>query len=455
MVEKQGFEHRVLIELDNPSIEVDDLKCKKCKLCQKTCSNEMAVYDHYDWEKTGHNAICINCGQCVTACPFGAITVKRNIDDVYAAINDPKKKVVFITAPAVRVGLGDAFGLPLGSFVEKNMVTAIRSLGADFVLDVVAGADLTIMEEANELVERIKNKNEHKWPMFTSCCPAWVKYCETYFPELIPNLSSAKSPIAMQASIIKTYFAKNVGIDKADLYVVAVAPCTAKKAERLRPELNASGAEHDCDCTITTVELAQMIKEKGLDFSKDDNGEFDSIFGYGSSSGLIFGNTGGVMQAALRTGFYMLTGRNMNEDELTMLDPIRTIDNLKIGEVDIDGIKLRVAAVSQMSEARKLIESIKNKEIELDFVEVMACRGGCANGGGQPKILRKPMMEEARVNRNKNLYSTDTKEQKLRFCHESPVIKELYDTYLEKPGSHLAHELLHTTFVDRSKDLGE
>jgi ferredoxin hydrogenase len=335
------------------------------------------------------------------------------------------------------------------------VVTAIRSLGADFVLDVVAGADLTIMEEANELVERIKNKDEHKWPMFTSCCPAWVKYCETFFPELIPNLSSAKSPIAMQASIIKTYFAKNVGIDKSDLYVVAVAPCTAKKAERLRPELNASGAEHDCDCTITTVELAQMIKEKGLDFSKDDNGEFDSIFGYGSSSGLIFGNTGGVMQAALRTGFYMLTGRNMNEEELTMLDPIRTIDNLKIGEVDIDGIKLRVAAVSQMSEARKLIESIKNKEIELDFVEVMACRGGCANGGGQQKILRKPMMEEARVNRNKNLYSTDTKEQKLRFCHESPVIKELYDTYLEKPGSHLDHELLHTTSIDRSKDLGE
>lgn len=455
MVIKEGFEHRVLIDDANPSIEVDDTKCKKCKLCQKTCELEMSVFNFYDYEKTGHNAICINCGQCIQACPFGAITVKKNIDEVTNAILNPNKKVVFITAPAVRVGLGDMFGFEPGAFVEKNMVSAIRKLGADYVLDVVAGADLTIMEEATELVERLKNKDNHKWPMFTSCCPAWVKYCELYFPELIPNLSSAKSPIAMQATLIKTYFAEKMGLDKNDIVVVAVAPCTAKKAEGRRLELTASGAMVDCDITITTTELGEMIKSHAIDFEDTTNGEYDSLLGTGSSSGLIFGNTGGVMQAALRTAFYFLTGKNMTDADIASLDPIRGIENLKLATVKIDDLELKVAAVSQISEAKKLIKQILNNEIELDFVEVMACKGGCANGGGQPKVLKRPMQEMTRQERNKGLYSTDNSSQTLRFCHESPVVKKLYEEYLEYPGSHKAHELLHTTFKSKAADLGE
>lgn len=451
MVKVEGFEHRVLIEDCNPSICVDDSLCKKCKLCQKTCQNEIGVFGFYDIEKTGYNAICINCGQCVQACPFNAIKVKSNIDLVKEALASDKI-VVFNTAPAVRVGLGDEFGLPSGTFVEGKMVSAIRSLGANYVLDVCAGADLTIMEEAYELVQRIKNKSSNM-PMFTSCCPAWVKMCEMYYPELINNLSSAKSPIAMQGSIIKTYFAKNMNIDPKNIINVTVVPCTAKKYEVTRDELNASGYK-DVDILITTTELATMIKESGIDFNTLEDGAFDSLFGTGSSSGLIFGNTGGVMQAAIRTAFYYITGRNMTEDDMKMCEPIRGIENLKIASINIDGLELKVAAVSQMSEAKKLIAQIKNNEILLDFVEVMACRGGCANGGGQPKVKR-PMQEASRLNRNTNLYSTDNKNTKIRFCHENPEIIKLYECFLEKPGSHKAHELLHTHYFDKSSMLNK
>lgn len=452
MVERDGFEHRVLIEADNPSICIDDSKCKKCKLCQKACQNDISIHGFYDWEKTGHRAICVNCGQCVQACPFGAITIKDNTDLVLDAIAHPHKIVVFITAPAVRVGLGDAFGLEPGAFAEKNMVSALRKLGADYVLDVVFGADLTIMEEAHELVDRIKNGKT--MPMFTSCCPGWVRFAEMYYPDMIPNLSSCKSPIAMQATMVKTYFAKKMNISKDDIVVVAVAPCTAKKAEANREELSVASIK-DCDITITTVELAELIKRDNIDFNDIENSEFDSILGTGSSSGLIFGNTGGVMQAAVRTAFYYMTGRNMTEDEITTLNPIRTLENTKIAEVNINATTIRVAAVSGLAEARKLIEEIRKGEIKLDFVEVMACKGGCANGGGQPKVLRKPMQEASRIARNEGLYKTDNENQKLRFCHDNPEIKALYDEYLVEPGSEQAHELLHTRFIDRSSELGE
>lgn len=448
MVKVEGFSHRVLIEDDNPSICVDDDLCKKCKLCQKTCQNEIGVFGYYDIEATGYNAICINCGQCVQACPFNAIKVKSDIDLVKEALAS-NKIVVFNTAPAVRISLGDEFGMEKGSFVEGKMVSALRKLGAKYVLDVVCGADLTIMEEATELIHRIKDKSD-KIPMFTSCCPAWVKMCEMYYPEFISHLSTAKSPIAMQGSIIKTYFAKNMNIDPKNIINITVAPCTAKKAECKRSELNSAlEGSPDVDIVITTTELVELIKQANIDFESLEDSEFDTLFGSGSSSGLIFGNTGGVMQAAIRSAFYFITGKNMTSEDMKMCEPIRDINNLKIADIKIGDLTLKVAAVSQMSEAKKLLSMIKNKEIELDFVEIMACKGGCANGGGQPKVKR-PMQEMTRQLRNQGLYSKDNDEQKLRFCHENPEIIKLYNEFLEKPGSDKAHKLLHTKYEDKS-----
>lgn len=452
MVKKEGFEYRVLIEPDNPSIVCNDYLCKKCKLCQKACQNEIGVFSFYDLEKTGNTAICINCGACIQACPFNAITAVSDIDRVKTALADSDKVVIFNTAPAVRVGLGEEFGFERGAFVQGKMVSAIRKLGADYVLDISCGADLTITEEASELVYRLKNKDKFKFPMFTSCCPAWVKMCEMYYPELIPNLSSAKSPIAMQGSIVKTYFAQKAGLDPKKIVNVTVAPCVAKKMECKRKELNAAMLDGtpDVDIVITTVELAKMIKEAGIDFVNLEDSDFDSIFGHGSSSGLIFGNTGGVMQAALRSAHYYITGKNMTEEQIEACEPVRGIDNVKFLNVKLGDYDLHVAAVSQMSEAKKLIAMIENKEIALDFVEVMACRGGCANGGGQPRVIKRPEQEVTRQNRNKNLYSTDNKEQKIRFCHENPEIVALYNDFLGAPLSEKAHHLLHTHFEDKS-----
>ncbi len=441
---------RVLINVDNPSIKADDSLCKNCHLCQKACQNEVGVFGFYDVEKTNGNAICINCGRCIQVCPFNAIKPVNDIGKVIAALNDNDKIVVFNTAPAVRVGIGDMFGFPRGEFLEGKMISAIRALGADYVLDVTCGADLTIMEEAFELVERLRN-NSSNMPMFTSCCPAWVKMAEIYYPSLLPNLSSAKSPIAMQGAIVKTYFANKMGIDPNKIVNVTVAPCVAKKAEAKRSELNCAKTNSpDVDIVITTVELAQMIKDANIDFNSLEDGSFDSLFGTGSSSGLIFGNTGGVMQAAIRTAYFMLNNENIPDNVLEELEPIRGIENLKLASVDLKVKKIKVAAVSQMSEAKKLIDQILNKEIELDFVEVMACPGGCANGGGQAKVIRRPEIETARLNRNKGLYLKDTKDNKLRYCHENPEIIKLYNDFLITPGSHKAHELLHTTFKDCS-----
>lgn len=443
---------RVLIDDDNPSITCNDDLCKKCKLCQKTCHNDMGVFGFYDSEKTNGHAICINCGQCIQACPFNAIRAVSDIDRVEEAISNPEKIVVFNTAPAVRVAIGDAFGFEKGAFLEGKLVSAIKALGANYVLDVSCGADLTIMEEASELIRRIENKSSN-FPMFTSCCPAWVKMAEIFYPELLNNLSSAKSPIAMQGTIVKTYFANKLGLDPDNIVNVTVAPCVAKKAEAKRKELNASGANHpDVDIVITTVELQELIKKSNIDFNSLNDEKFDSIFGEGSSSGLIFGNTGGVLEACLRTAYYLINGHNMDDSKLNEVSKIRGIDNVKIMEADLGKYKLNVAAVSKMSEVKKLLEEIKNGELKLDFVEVMACDGGCANGGGQPKFKR-PEAQITRQNRNLGLYSNDAKAN-IRYCHENPNIIRLYDEFLGKPLSEKSHELLHTHFTDKSCELG-
>lgn len=450
-----SVKHRIPINDDNPSIMCNDELCKKCQLCKKACTNIIGVLGSYNLDTNGDNAVCINCGQCINACPFNALREVSSIEVVKEAINNPDKKVIFMTAPAVRVSLGDAFGYPSGTNVQGQMVAAIRRLGVDTVMDVTFGADLTIMEEASELLERIKENKP--LPMFTSCCPGWVKFCEMYFPNLINNLSSCKSPIAMQATLVKTYYAEKMGLDPKKLFVVSVAPCTAKKAEAKRPELWAGMRSHgieapDCDASLTTRELAQMIKDENIDFNNLEPEHYDPFMGRGTGSGIIFGNTGGVMEAALRTAFYLVEGRNMRDEEVPEFWPVRGLNFLKEAEVKIGGKKLKVAVVHQMSEAKKVIEQIISGERHYDFVEVMACQGGCAGGGGQIKILKKPLQEEAKINRNNSIYEIE-KKSRIRFCHDNPEIKNLYFDYLNAPLSHKSHELLHTTFEDKSWEL--
>ena len=447
-----GLEHRVPIESTNPSIVCDDLKCKKCKLCIKACTNVAGVFPLYDLTKNGDHAVCINCGQCVLACPFNALTEVSNINEVENAIKDKNKITVFLTAPAVRVSLGEAFGLS-NAFVESKMVSALKALGADYVLDVTFGADMTIVEEASELVERLKNNS--KLPMFTSCCPGWVSFCEINYPNLIPNLSTVKSPIAIQATLVKTYFAKKLNIDPKNIYVVSVTPCTAKKFECNREELNDAkkvneGVDKDCDVSITTKELAEMIKKNNLDFVNLEDKAFDSIIGSGSGAGLIFGSSGGVLEACLRTAHFYLTGQDVKDNDFLVYESLRGSEFIKTAHVKIGNKELDVARVSGMANAKAFIDDVLNQNIHYDFIEVMACPGGCANGGGQIKILKKPDLLLAQNNRRDNLFNND-KIRNVRLSHKNPQVKEVYDTYLT--DEHIRHDLLHTTFCDRTYEI--
>ena len=423
------------VDKNNPSIERDETLCVYCGMCKKTCKVP----------------VCINCGQCANFCPTEAIKEKKSFDKVREIIKNTDKIVVLSTAPAVRVALGEEFDGEEGEYVEGKMVSAIRKLGADYVFDVTFSADLTIVEEASELVRRIQNNGV--LPQFTSCCPSWVKFVEMYYPEFRENLSSAKSPISMQSALIKTYFANIKNINPENIISVAVAPCTSKKYEAQREELssaskyNKTEVSPDTDYVITTRELAEWIKEENIDFNSLEESEFDNLLGKGTGAGVIFGNTGGVMEAALRTAYFYITGKNLPKEQLEF-HAVRGMDFVKEACIEINGLEVKVAIVHGIDNARNLLEKIKAGEVTYHFVEVMNCIGGCISGGGQPKITLLKL-NETRKKRISSLYSEDERLTR-RLSHENPEIKEIYENFLGEPLGEISEELLHTEYFDKS-----
>lgn len=455
---KHLFTEKVVpIELDNKAIKIDYEKCIKCGLCKRVCDKEIGVANHFDLEKTGDIAICIHCGQCAQACPTKAITQVEDIDRVKEAIKNPEKIVIFNTAPAVRVALGEEFNMEAGSYVEDNMVSALRKLGGDYVFDVTFGADMTIMEEGSELVTRVL-KEDCNLPQFTSCCPSWVKFVETFYPELIPNLSTTKSPIAIQGVVIKTYFAKQANIDPASIVNVTITPCTAKKYEIDREEFKAASEFNDIeglrdnDIIITTKELAKWLKEEDIDFENLEGSKFDNMLGLGSGAGVIFGNSGGVMEASVRTAYNILT-QEKPPKELLEFTPVRGLDGVKEATVKIGNKTLKLAAVQGTANARILIEKIKNKEVNYHFVEVMTCKGGCIGGAGQPKTKAR-VTDEIRLKRIEGLYDKDSNID-IKCSYENPDVINIYKEFFKQPLSHLSHALLHTEYESKHNMLGE
>ena len=433
----------------------DNNKCILCKRCSAVCekyqavavigANERGFGTHIGcaFDDDLANTSCVSCGQCIVACPTGALGEKDQTDKVWEAIADPTKHVVVNTAPSVRVTLGECFGNNPGTNVEGKMVAALRRLGFDKVFDTNFAADLTIMEEAHEFLDRVKNGG--KLPLITSCSPGWVKFCEHYFPDFIDNLSSCKSPQQMFGAITKTYYAEKNGLDPKDIIVVSIMPCTAKKFECGREDQSAAGVP-DVDFALTTRELGKMIDKAGIRFNDLPDEEFDNPLGMYSGAGLIFGATGGVMEAALRTAVEELTG-----EELKALDfeAVRGTEGIKEATYNVNGLDVNVAVVSGLANANKLLRDIREGKKNYHFIEIMACPGGCVNGGGQPyQPASVRNFVDLKALRAKALYDSD-KAMALRKSHENPAIKALYAEYLGEPGSHKAHELLHTTYVKR------
>ncbi|MDD6811023.1 MAG: [FeFe] hydrogenase, group A [Lachnospiraceae bacterium] len=443
---------RVPIEADNPSIVRDEEKCIKCGMCKNVCTEAIGVHGTYTLEQTNGEAVCIHCGQCANVCPVNSITEKYEYDAVKEAIDNPDKIVIVSTSPSVRVALGEEFGMDAGSFVEGKMVALLRNLGVDYVLDTNFAADLTIVEEASELIERITKGNQ-PLPQFTSCCPAWVKFAEMYYPELLPNISTAKSPIGMQGPTIKTYFAKKMGLDPNKIVNVALAPCTAKKYEIRREEMHGASDYYggvdlkDMDFVLTTRELALWAKENQVDFSALEDSAYDNIMGCASGAAVIFGNTGGVMEAALRTAYEYITGENA-PDFLFDLQPVRGYEGIKEASLKIQDLEINVAVVYGTANARKMIERVREGKKQYHFIEVMTCPGGCIGGGGQPKDISKDA-EQVRKDRIAGLYKKD-EQMTLRKSHENPEIKQLYEEFYGKPLSETAEKLLHTIYEDKS-----
>ncbi len=433
------------------SVVRDNSKCIMCTRCVAACEHQTigaigpknrgyakVIGSPYDVSLAF--TPCVNCGQCVVACPVGALYEKSAVAEVWGAIVDPSKKVVFYTAPSVRATLGEAFGLPVGTNVEGRMVTAIKQLGDVECFNMDITADLTIMEEATELLSRLENGNPT--PMFTSCCPGWVKFLEHYYPQYIPNLSTCKSPQEMFSAVLKTYYCRKNGINPDDLFVVSVIPCTAKKFEVSREELGGY-----TDAALTTRELAKMIKEAGIDFANLSESEYDLPFGDASGAGAIFGATGGVMEAALRTAAVKLGGDGAPLE----FKEVRGTEGVKEAEYTLGGATVKVAVASGLGNARKVLDAIKSGEKDYAFVEIMACPGGCVNGGGQPYVH-----DEVRNNvdlktlRAQALYDYDG-ERNIRRSHETPAVEMLYNEFFGSPNSAKAHKLLHTKYAKREK----
>ena len=434
----------------------DNNKCIVCRRCIAACdqqgisvigANARGFDTHVSsaFDKDLADVSCISCGQCIVNCPTGAIVEKDNTAEVFAAINDPEKFVIVQTAPSIRATLGEAFGMHIGTNVEGKMVAALRRLGFDKVFDTDFAADLTIMEEANELLDRVQNGGT--LPMITSCSPGWIKYCEHYYPDQIGHLSSCKSPQQMFGAVMKTYYAEKMGIDPKNMFVVGIMPCTAKKFETKRDDQNASGYP-DVDVSLTTRELARMIETAGIFFPHLPDETFDQPFGESTGASTIFGATGGVMEAALRTAVEKLTGETLEDVDFTA---VRGMEGVKEAEYDVAGKKIKVAVASGTKNAKVLMDQIKNGTSEYLFIAIMGCPGGCINGGGQPiqhAVVRNFVDLKAR--RAEALYTAD-RNNAVRKSHENEAVKTLYTEYLGKPGSHKAHEILHTSYVARKK----
>ena len=446
---------RVPIEPDNPSIVRDEDKCIKCGMCKNVCTQDIGVHGTYTLEQTGGEAVCIHCGQCANVCPPDSITERYEYPEIREAVKNPDRIVIVSTSPSVRAALGEEFGMADGTFVEGKMVALLRALGVSYVLDTNFAADLTIVEEASELIERV-TKGTAPLPQFTSCCPAWIKFTEMYYPELIPNLSTAKSPIGMQGPTIKTYFAKKMNLDPTKIVNVALTPCTAKKYEIRRPEMHDAGNYYgdpdmrDMDFVLTTRELALWAKEEGIDFASLPDSAYDNLMGEASGAGVIFGNTGGVMEAALRTAYEYITGEKAPA-QLYDLQPVRGYEGIREATVTIGELDVNVAVVYGTANARKMIERMKQGKKQYHFIEVMTCPGGCIGGGGQPKDLMKNA-DEVRKARIDSLYKKDA-EMTLRKSHENPSIKRIYEEFYGKPLSEMAEKMLHTMYEDKSNIL--
>lgn len=453
----EGKRKRYEIETSSASVIRDAEKCILCRRCVRVCSEIQGIHNlsqlnrGFDTvvapahEGPMESSICINCGQCINVCPVASFMEKNSTDKVWAALADPDKHVVVQIAPSIRAAIGEGFGLPIGTPATGQTVTALRRLGFDTVFDTNFGADLTIVEEANEFVDRVK-KGE-KLPLLTSCSPGWIKFMEHFFPEMIPNASSCKSPMSMLSTLVKTFYAEKEGIDPKNIVNVAIMPCVAKKFEVERPEHMNDDGDPYTDISLTTRELIWMIKAYGIDFKNLPKGSFDSPLGFSTGAADIFGATGGVMEAALRTAAETITGKSLTDLDFTQ---VREAEGLKEATLEIGGMEVNVAVANGLNNAKTILEKVKKGDKQYHLIELMACPGGCINGGGQPyppdgRYVMDPELVKLRA---KALYEIDA-DKEIRKSHENPFIQKLYDDFLEKPGSHRAHKLLHTTYAPK------